>query len=467
MTPQDPILLKETLNRAAKIDVDSGSAPDFETAVRRLQSHRIQVIAGPEVETSPAHQAALLTAVNIARRFALGGVLVGGHLEGKVANGLIPGAALEAEVRRLGGLPGNVESGLPTLVVGTSRSVTGRAVLATFEGWRGGVVKEGASRLGEGTEVIPAAVLAGAVAASEAFGMLRGDVEAGRRSLGLSLWRPDGRFDWTSAASDGPGVVPVPDHLWVLGLGHLGQAFLWTLMMCPFADPARVRLTLQDMDRVTGSTDSTSILTQAGMERAMKTRAVAEVLERRGFTTTLVERPFDGRFSHDPALDPSVLVCGVDNALARSRLEDPGFPFVVEAGIGHRVSDYQSLRVHTFPSGKSAAAIWGASRAEASTAIDKPAYQRVAQAGGDVCGLALLAGTAVGAPFVGTVAATLMLAQVMRLLAGDVPDMVVDLDLRAVKARRALANPVRLACVPSYQLISGRNSREVVTIPAA
>lgn len=457
MSMQDPRRLKETLNRTAKIDVDSGLAPDFETAVRRLRSHRIQVIAGPEVKSSLAHQAALLTVVNIARRFALGGVLVSGDLEGAVAISPSPQATLESEVRRLGGTVNHMESSLPTIIVGSPRDVLGRAIFATFEGWKGGVVKASAMRLAENTSVIPAAVLAGALAASEAFGMLRGDVEAGRRSQGLSLWRPDGQSVWTSSESDGPAVVSVPDHLWVLGLGHLGQAFLWTLMMCPFPDPARVRLTLQDMDRVTPSTDSTSILTQNGMEQAMKTRAVAEVLEKRGFITTLVERPFDGRFEHDPAIDPSVLVCGVDNGLARSRLEGPKFPFVVEAGIGHRVGDYQSLRVHTFPSARRAATIWGESRAETSTAIAKPAYQRIAQAGGDVCGLALLAGTAVGAPFVGTIAATLMLAQVMRLLAGDAPDAVVDLDLRALKARRALVNPVTSTCVPSYQLISGRH----------
>ncbi len=91
MTLHDPIALKETLNRAAKIDVDSGAAADFETAVRRLHGHRVQVRVGREVATSAAHQAALLTVVNVARRFALGGVLVEGPLEGAVIAGPVPG----------------------------------------------------------------------------------------------------------------------------------------------------------------------------------------------------------------------------------------------------------------------------------------------------------------------------------------------------------------------------------------
>lgn len=73
------------------------------------------------------------------------------------------------------------------------------------------------------------------------------------------------------------------------------------------------------------------------------------VLERHGFSTTLIERPFDGAFRRREADDPAVLVCGVDNVLARSQIEDPGFPMVVEAGIGDSAQDLRSLRVHTFP----------------------------------------------------------------------------------------------------------------------
>lgn len=437
----DPVLLKETLNRTAKIDVDSGAAADFETAVERLRGHRIRVVAGPEVTSSAAHQAALLTVVNVARRFALGGVMVEGPLDELALAGTCFGSTLGEAVRHLGGVTDPVNGDVPTVAVGTTSRMFGRGIAVTFEGWRGGFVRSDGRRLGEGTTVMPAAVLAGALAAGEAFAILRGDVQAGRRSMGLSLWRPGATADWVSPSSDGPDLVALPDHLWVLGLGHLGQAFLWTLMLCPFAEPAKVRLTLQDMDLVTASTDSTSILTQPWMVGRRKTRAVAAILERRGFSTTLVERPFDGRFEHDVSNDPAVLVCGVDNALARSRLEHPGFPFVVEAGIGHRASDFRALRVHTFPSsGRGAAALWGTSTAEPISLLDRPAYRRLANGGGDVCGLTRLAETAVGAPFVGTVAGTLMLAQVLRVLADDAPDKLVDLDLRSPGSRRALVN---------------------------
>src|SRR3712207_8593817 len=47
----------------------------------------------------------------------------------------------------------------------------------------------------------------------------------------------------------------------------------------------------------------------------------------------------------------------------------------------------------------------------------------------DLCGMTLLAGRAVGAPFVGAAAATLALAEVLRLLHGGPVHQLIDLDL--------------------------------------
>ncbi len=84
--------------------------------------------------------------------------------------------------------------------------------------------------------------------------------------------------------------------------------------------------------------------------------------------------------------------------------------------------------------------------------VETPGYQRLRERGVDECGLARLAGTAVGAPFVGTVAGVLMLGQILRLLHGDQVDAVVDLDLRALDARRAVPNASPLALNPGFQI---------------
>ncbi len=257
--------IRDTLNRVAKVDLDNGTAPDIETAIARLRGHRIAVTVGPEVATSAPHQAALLTVVNIARRFALGGVDVEGDLDVPLLVAGDRSRSLAEEVVAQGGRRATPADDAVTVIVGVPDRRPERGIALTFEGWRGGVVSPEAPRLTERTTVMPAAVLAGAFAAAEAFAMLRGEAEAGYRTVGLSLWRPERTAQWLQPESDGPALEALPDNLWILGLGHLGQAFLWTLLMCPYADPSAVRLVLQDVDKVTGSTDSTSILTQDGM----------------------------------------------------------------------------------------------------------------------------------------------------------------------------------------------------------
>jgi hypothetical protein len=108
---------------------------------------------------------------------------------------------------------------------------------------------------------------------SEAFQHVRGgQPEAGRRATGLSLWRPGQDISWLDA-EDGPSVSSLPARLWLIGLGHLGQAILWTLGMLPFAKPREVDLVLHDFDLLSEANDSTSPLTHIGLVGQKKTRA--------------------------------------------------------------------------------------------------------------------------------------------------------------------------------------------------
>jgi hypothetical protein len=234
--------------------------------------------------------------------------------------------------------------------------------------------------------------------------------------------------------------VPIlPTKIWIAGLGHLGQAYLWTLALLPYADPSDVELVLQDVDRISPSTESTSILTECTMIGQMKTRAVGQWMEAKGFRTFLQERLFDGSFRRQQH-EPPVLLSGIDNALGRQCLEDAGFGFIVEAGLGRGVDDFHAIRLHTFPGRRHARDIWKAVPAQKSVNLDAPAYQALAKAGVDQCGLALLADKAVGAPFVGGVAASLVVAEVLRLLVGGPIYSVIDVDLRSLRHRTAVAN---------------------------
>jgi hypothetical protein len=254
--------------------------------------------------------------------------------------------------------------------------------------------------------------------------------------VGLSLWRPEA--DWRDRQAVGPAITRLPSSLWVIGIGNVGQAYLWTLGLLPYDNPNEVQLVLQDYDVLAPSNDSTSLLTQQALIGAPKTRAIADWAESRGFRTAIMERRFasDFRVGGD---DPAVALCGVDNALARSTLEDVGFARVIEAGLGYGIRDYLGFRTHTFPGSRRAHDIWRAEENGWEIRTDLPAYQALEATGADQCGLTKLAGRTVGAPFVGAVAAAVVIGELLRMVNGGHAYELIDGHLRNLDHRTVVA----------------------------
>ena len=195
---------------------------------------------------------------------------------------------------------------------------------------------------------------------------------------------------------------------------------------------------LQDVDIITPSSESTSILSHARIVGQTKTRAMAAWAERRGFVTRIHERLFDQSFQRQKD-EPAVALCGLDNALGRRALDQVGFKFVVEAGLGRDYLNFQTMRLHTLPGKKAASDIWKA-KGSSEQVHERPAYQALMKAGLlDQCGITLLGGKAVGAPFVGSVAACLAISEVLRLLCGGKLSQLIDLDLKCVDHRSVIA----------------------------
>ena len=443
----------DTLHRSVKMALDSGEVDSVAAGYELFRTYRLAVAVGPEAAESPAHQAALLTVVNTARRAMLGGVVVAGDLGGRLVAPLPECETLAEAVEKLGArivrdLPANV----PVLAIGGGvvRSDCPASLAVTFEDWRGGVipVSEG-RRLDETRAITPAAVLAGALGVSEMFQQLRGNPMAGRRAVGLSLWSPE-HEDWERAPA-GPTSIVLPSRLWLVGLGHLGQAYLWTLGLLPYSDPYEVELVLQDFDRLTIANDSTSLLTTPALVGELKTRAMARWAESRGFRTRIVERLFPGgmKVTGD---EPRLMLGGVDNALARAAYEDAGFTGVIEAGLGAGTAEYLALRLHTFPASITARVKWGGNVRTAAGAEPRgSAYERLAAGGMDECGLVRLATRTVGAPFVGATAAALVVAEVLRLLNGGPMFEIIDMTLRDLASRSAVPATHRsIAWNPGY-----------------
>lgn len=454
MSNTDSALMADRLHRLVKLAMDTGEAASVGEAEKLFAGYRLAVAAGADTGQSSTCQAALLTMVNAGRRSLLGGVEVAGIADMPLLVPLAPYRTLEEAVTGLGArVVRKVAGDAPLVVVGDGVAGSDRpfAVRATFDGWAGGIVPlEWHMRLGERRECVTAGVLAGALAVAEVFQHLRGNQPAaGRRQAGLSLWRPE--LDWQDAEAVGPAIERVPSSLWLIGLGNLGQAYLWTIGLLPYAAPGDVQLVLQDFDVLTESNDSTSMLTHRGLIGMRKTRAMAGWAEGRGFRTAVVERRFaaDFRVGSD---EPAVALCGVDNALARTALEDVGFARVIEAGLGNGTSDFLGFRTHVFPGSRAARDLWrGGEGTE--VRIDQPAYQALAAGGIDRCGLTQLAGRTVGAPFVGTIAAAIVIGELLRLVNGAHSYDLVDghlrnLDYRTVIAARELP-PINPGATPA------------------
>lgn len=431
----------DQLHRLVKEALDSGVADSLEAAQALFLGFRLNLVLDPASAGSRHHQAALLTAVNLARRVFLGGITVTGALERPLLLDLPLGATLGEAVRRLGGrVAAEPEPGPPTLRIGGAPTprTAGFDLRLVWAGWCGGATP-GYSELDLNEEdALPLApMLAAALGVSEAYFHVRGGAPAaGRRLVALSLWRPGEANAF--AAPAGPVLERLPDRLWLVGLGHLGQAYLWALGLLPYPDPAALQLVLQDMDRITPSTESTSVLSEVRHVGAMKTRAMADWTERRGFSSRILERYFDDAF-HRRDDEPGVVLCGLDNALGRRALDKVGFDLVVEAGLGRGPRDFQSLRLHTLPGARTADELWPPTANTGEDFAAQGAYQKLLKDGDlDACGVTLLAGKAIGAPFVGAVAAALAVSEVLRHLHSAPMHQLIDLDLAAVGHQRVV-----------------------------
>ena len=402
---------------------------------------------------SITRQAMLLTAVNAASRAFIGGVRV------RVRDDLWTlrvrwgeGQKVVAAVGAFGGeIVPSLAARYPTLVIGdTHERPPGSVVLyATWEGWSGGVVEHPWDRLAESTEFPLAGVLAAALGVSEAFQHVRGFTLAGRRSVGMALWRPTG--DWRDESACGTRSPLLPSRVWLLGLGHLGQAYAWALGLLPYENPADVELMLQDYDFVVKANRSTGLLSTSSSVGLRKTRVVADRLETVGFRTAITERPFDASTRRGDD-EPGLALVGVDDVVPRRALEGAGFDVIIDAGLGGDARSYLDILLHSFPSGLEAETAWpDREQAVPDMLLERPGYQdlkrRLATArgagegDGDVeCGVLQVAGRSVGAAFVGGVAATLVLAEALRVLNEGPRFQVVSLSLRSPDSVHAARN---------------------------
>lgn len=443
------MLHPDQFSRIGKLFVDRLGV-GIEDAERRLASKRVLLACGPEVSVSATLQAAVLTAANVGARCFPNGVHVALAEPGARLLLPWPGAAtIQEALCRLGVSVGPAESHASVLAFGT-RKDSPHALQVTFDRWVAAVAPyTDSTRLRERDACPPAGVLGGALGVAEIFLEFAGvTVEATRRRVGHSLWRPD--LPWDNPEAAGPSIEHLPGEWWSLGLGHLGQAYLWTLGLLPYSDPRVVNVVLNDHDRIIPANVGTGMLTTATDVGQFKTRVAAAWLEARGFRPRLVERPFD-RDTHPRHDEPALGLGGFDGGGPREDFDEAGFRLLIDCGLGGRADDFDVLRLHTLPNPqRTSRQLWpGVPRGDAQARLEDlvartPLYREVHEKLG--CGHLELAGRSVAVPFVGAAAGSFVVAEALRLLNGGTRAEMLTLSLespRSLVVRPAAASERR------------------------
>ena len=441
------------LSRIDKLFVDRDGTEAAATRARR-EAFTIAISCGDDLGASYTLQVAALTAASLAARCFPGAVRIV-LCEKLQAARLLAWPSLNLSLRDtftwvLGAAA--IVTAAPTasaaIVLGDAPEVP-KALRVTFDGW---IAKVGpvaqTKRLPERQYCSLAGVLGAAIAVSEVFlSFAEISIAAGRRVVALSLWRPD--IDPSDPAALGVPVEYLPGSLWLLGLGHLGNAYLWALGTLPYADPKAVLLYLNDYDSVERENLETGILFRSDDVTHLKTRVCNAWLEARGFRTRLIERPFDEHFrcrKEGPAKEPQLALCGFDSNPVRRDLADAGFLRVVESGLGNTASNFDTLSMHTLPNPRPAHELWPdlpkeelekRNKERERLARENPVYAGLRT---DECGRYELAGKSIALPFVGAAAASFVTAEALRLF-HDGPAYT-DLKL-------SLATPGKCAAVPA------------------
>ena len=418
---------RETLSRIDKLFMDRQGTSPAESLLRREQ-HGLEVLVGDDLATSPGLQLALLTAINLGAKCFGGQVVVYASTDAWLSRCLVPamqGVTLNEAVSALGGTTIIHEwpmSDRRHLLLGSAPE-SAKSLRVTFDGWCLAVgPADDLPRMAEQDASPLASIAAAAIGVSEIFAEFAGlRITAARQVVTLSLWRPD--LLVTDQQAQGSPIHELPEAIGAFGLGHLGQAYMWAIASLPFADAGKVKILLCDDDKVeTANIETGALLTRAKLGQ-LKTRVTAQWLEARGFSTRLVERRVDGSFRRTDR-EPLIALSGFDDNQARQWLSEAGFALIFDSGLGGEVANFDTIAYRAWPNLRSASELWPLESARERSDRELRKLQDVTSNDAyrgletDECGRIQIAGASIAVPFVGAVAACVVIAEMLKRVNG-------------------------------------------------
>ncbi len=413
-------------DRAAQLLLLADPHLGYDAGNVRLERASIEISCG---DASATHwgQAALLTLARCGVRMFRGGVFLVSPLSDEAIVGNRRGLPLGRILEDLGCRLERAPEHAGRIHVGVAADTDSHSLRCWADGWSGVVSpKDAVDVTCEGNEL--GGVIAGAMAASELFrSLVLGDVRAGKRRQSVSALYPQSKVESEKAP------IPMdylPSSLWLLGLGNLGQATLWTLSLLPYSDPTGVTLLLQDPDISGPENLDTQILTTHAWVGQKKARASARFAEERGFATAISEQRFSAA-THRSEHEPGLLLCGLDNLETRrvAAQTEAGFDLVIDAGLGGSAAEVFDIRIHSFPGARTPEEAWPPQTAMANRPLPASLQSLVDEGRLDRCGALSIAGKSMGVPSTAVVAAAIQVGQACRAIATSEYCDLIDLNL--------------------------------------
>ena len=413
-------------SRITKTLTDRANSMDYEAAETRLRSVRLAIVLSAKAGVTAAGQAAMLTAVATGMKcFERVALVVEGDLP--LLYQVPLGVSVESVARILGAqisrtLPSDVSH---VVLVGEGMRPSVFAVRCWWDLWRAGSLPLWDDRACGDSANPLAGILAGALAIREVFAHAIDTPRAGTRAALSSLWEP---WERPEQAALGPREFYIPQKLWLIGLGHLGQGFLWSIGLLPTHGSLIV---LQDDQMAGPENEATGLITSAENVGQRKTRIAKRWLEAKGWSTALIERRHHGDIMVEVD-DPPIVITGLDDPEPRLKIARSGYEYMLDAGVGHGPTDFEAMQIRVMRKGDDPSLLW------ANPPIPKKiddvlrldAYKELAVREGR-CGTFTLAQASVAVPFVGAAAGALVIAQAIRLTSMHSSRTILQMELRS------------------------------------
>lgn len=198
---------------------------------RRKLDRAVLVLTADTDAGLPWGQAALLTAAECGVRMFPGGVYLGSDFNDTTVVGQFGRWPIRRHLELAGCKTMNAPEHAVGLHVGAGRRRIQNGALCWADGWAGLVGIEAPADRPRGANEI-GGVMAGAMGVGEVFrSAVLGDKLACRRTSRLSALSPGCEDE------DDIDLAYLPTAFWLLGLGNLGQAALWTIGLLPGLRP--------------------------------------------------------------------------------------------------------------------------------------------------------------------------------------------------------------------------------------